>query len=52
MIDRVGMIEHQALEAYLQERRIPIDLARLYLEQVEYRLDQYRFCALASKNDA
>ena len=51
MIDRVGMIEHPTLEAYLTERHIPIDLARLYLEQVEYRLDQYRFCALASKND-
>lgn len=52
VIDRVHGIEDRALEAYVRERGIPLDLARLYLQEVSYRVGEHRFRALGFANDA
>lgn len=52
VIERVQAIEDQALEAYVRERGIPLDLARLYLQEVSYRVGEHRFRALGFANDA
>lgn len=52
IIERVQAIEDQALEAYVRERGIPLDLARLYLQEVSYRVGEHRFRALGFANDA
>ena len=52
IIESVGDISDQALVAYLHERAIPIDLARLYLKQVGYRVGTHAFRALGFGNDA
>lgn len=52
VIERVQTIEDQVLEAYVRERGIPLDLARLYLQEVSYRVGDHRFRALGFANDA
>lgn len=52
VIERVQTIEDQVLEAYVRERGIPLDLARLYLQEVSYRVGEHRFRALGFANDA
>lgn len=52
VIDRVQRIEDRGLEAYILERGIPLDLARLYLQEVSYRVGDHRFRALGFANDS
>lgn len=52
MIESVGVVEDRALEAYVRSRGIPLDLARLYLKEISYRVDGYPYRALAFENDA
>lgn len=52
VIESVADISDQALVAYLHERAIPIDLARLYLKQVGYRVGSQTYRALGFGNDA
>ena len=52
VIESVADISDQALVAYLHERAIPIDLARLYLKQVGYRVGSHTYRALGFGNDA
>jgi hypothetical protein len=52
VIERVGTIADRRLEQYLQERAIPVDLARAYLSELEYRIGKSQFRALAFANDA
>ena len=52
IIESVADISDQALVAYLHERAIPIDLARLYLKQVGYRVGSNTYRALGFGNDA
>lgn len=50
-IERVGEIESSRLIRYLREaRHIPPELARLYLQEVHYRLGERRFQALGFPN--
>ena len=50
VIESVGMIEDRTLEAYVRSRAIPLDLARLYLKQIAYRVDGNPYRALAFEN--
>lgn len=52
IIETVGRIEDKILEAYVQTRGIPMDLARLYLQEVAYRVGEHRYRALGFANDA
>lgn len=52
VIESVGVIEDRALEAYVRSRAIPLDLARLYLKEICYRVEGSRYRALAFENDA
>lgn len=52
IIEGVGVIQNKLLEAYLIERSIPVDLARLYLKEVSYRVGGAGYKALAFENDA
>jgi Toprim-like len=52
MIDAVSEVSDRLLEAYLAERGIPLDLARVYLKEVVYRVEDQRYVALAFGNDA
>jgi hypothetical protein len=51
VIESVSDISDRALEAYLTRRAIPLDLAKLYLREVTYRVDEHAFLALGFKND-
>lgn len=48
----IGAIQDKRLEQYLCDRCIPIDLARIYLKEIWYRVDTKKFSSLAFKNDA
>ena len=52
-ITKVGPIEHHVLIQYCEMRKIPIDLARIYLQEVHYLngKNKYEFFALDFKND-
>lgn len=52
VIESVGMISARALEDYVKSRAIPLDLARLYLKEIAYRVDDHIYQALAFPNDA
>jgi hypothetical protein len=52
VIESVSAITDRRLEAYLKSRAIPLELARLYLQEVGYRVDERRFRALGFANDA
>lgn len=52
VIESVGVIEDRALEAYVRSRAIPLDLARLYLKEISYRVEGNGYRALAFENDA
>lgn len=52
MIESVGQITDKLLEAYLQDRAIPLDLARLYLQQMQYRIGGKAYRALAFANES
>ena len=52
VIERVGVITDRGLETYLETRGIPLDLARLYLKEVDYRVGAHGFRALGFGNDA
>ena len=52
-IVRLGDITDSRLVAYvMRERAIPIDLARLYLRELEYRVGERTYTALSFKNRA
>ena len=51
VIESVVEISDHVLEAYVQSRGISLDLARLYLKEVAYRVDAHRFRALGFAND-
>ena len=48
----IGTIQDTRLEQYLRDRCIPIDLARIYLKEVCYRVDARKFSSLAFENDS
>jgi Toprim-like len=52
IIESVQAISDRSLEVYLQTRGIPIDLARLYLKEVAYRVGENDYRALGFGNDA
>lgn len=52
IIESVSEISDRALEAYLQTRGIPVDLARVYLREVSYRVGGNGYRALGFGNDA
>ena len=52
VIDSVGVIASRALEDYVASRAIPLDLARLYLKEVAYRVEGNAYKALAFPNNA
>lgn len=52
VIESVGGIEDRQLEAYIQERAIPLDLARMYLQEVGYRVGDRSFRALGFANSS
>lgn len=51
-IDSVSRISDPTLERYLTSRAIPVDLARLYLKEISYRVEGLAFKALGFGNDA
>jgi Toprim-like/CHC2 zinc finger len=52
VIESLGVIADRNLEAYLSSRAIPVDLARMYLQEIVYRVDDDAYRALAFPNDA
>ncbi len=52
VIEHAQVIEDRQLEAYVHARGIPLDLARMYLQEVSYRVGDHRFRALGFPNDA
>lgn len=52
VIESVGAITDRTLEAYVQGRAIPLDLARKYLQEVHYRVGERSFRALGFANNA
>lgn len=52
IIESVGAITDRTLEAYVRGRAIPIDLARMYLQEVRYRVEDRVFRALGFANGA
>ena len=50
VIESVGAITDRTLEAYVRGRAIPLDLARMYLQEVRYRIEERTFRALAFAN--
>ena len=52
IIESVGAITHPSLEAYLEGRAIPVDLARRYLKEIAYLVEGRRYRALAFENQA
>ena len=52
VIEFVGPIADPALEAYLEGRAIPVDLARVYLQEITYQVEGNRYRALAFANEA
>jgi hypothetical protein len=52
VIDSVSPITDRLLEAYLAERAIPLHLARMYLQEIAYRVGDRSYRALAFGNDA
>jgi hypothetical protein len=52
LIESVKPIDDHRLIAYLQERAIPVELARLYLQEVRYRVGDHRFAALGLENES
>ncbi len=52
VIESVAEISDRVLESYVESRGISLDLARLYLKEVAYRVDEHRFRALGFANDA
>jgi hypothetical protein len=51
-IESVSAISDRALEAYVVSRGIPLDLARLHLKEVAYRVGEHGYRALGFANDA
>lgn len=52
VVESVGAIADRALEAYVRSRAIPLDLARLYLQEIHYRAEGRPYKALAFANDS
>jgi len=52
VIESLGQIDDRLLEEYVRGRAIPMDLARLYLQQISYRIGGRGYRALAFANDA
>jgi hypothetical protein len=51
-IESVSAISDRALEAYVVSRGIPLDLARLHLKEVAYRVGEHGYRALGFPNDS
>lgn len=52
VIDFVGALADRQLEAYVLSRSIPLELARMHLHEIGYRVDGKAYRALAFPNDA
>lgn len=52
LVETVTEIQDRALEAYLTSRAIPLDLARLYLQEIHYQVEGRSYRALAFPNDS
>ena len=52
VIDSIGALADRQLEAYVLSRSIPLELARLHLQEIGYRVDGNAYRALAFPNDA
>ena len=52
VVESLGVISDRKLEAYLVGRGIPVELARRYLQEIVYRVEDDTYRALAFPNDA
>ena len=52
IVQNTQPIEHIALVNYLQERQIPLEIARLYCREVHYQLNDKTYYALGLVNDS
>jgi hypothetical protein len=52
VIESVGGITDRMLEQYVRDRAIPLDLARVYLQEIRYRAGDRDYRALAFANDS
>lgn len=52
VIESIGRISDRMLEEYVRDRAIPLDLARMYLQEIHYRVGGGGYKALAFANDA
>lgn len=52
VVQSVGAVTDRALEAYVLDRAIPLDLARLYLQEIRYQVEGRDYKALAFANDS
>jgi hypothetical protein len=52
VIESVSAITDRRLETYLASRAIPLELARMYLQEVRYRVGERSFQALGFSNNA
>jgi DNA primase len=50
-INKIKKLENQALIDYLQSRKINLDIAKKYLEEIYYTQDKKNYFSLAFKND-
>ncbi len=52
VIQQIKDLQNEALIEYLQSRKINIDIARHYLKEVRYKVDEKTYFALGFKNDS
>ena len=52
VIERVAAISDRDLEAYVMSRSIPLDLARLYFKEIDYRVGERSYKVLGFQNDS
>jgi hypothetical protein len=52
MLESLRVITDTRLEAYVANRAIPLDLARLYLKEAKYSVDGRSYSALAFPSDS
>jgi hypothetical protein len=51
-LESLGIITDNRLEAYVANRAIPLDLARLHLKEAKYSVDGRSYSALAFASDS
>lgn len=52
VIERVSDISDRALEDYIRSRSIPLDLARIYFKEIDYRVGDRSYKVLGFQNDS